>query len=91
MIADIIHDFDDHLKTGKVYLVEVEMGWEDGEQEPHYGTINYDVYLVANTAAQAAYIASTLYPDALSYAWSEDPITSDQYVSRRNRSNVQEP
>ena len=89
MIADIIHDFEAHLSNGNVYLVEVEMGWEDEDSEPGHGTINYDVFLIANSGAQAHYIANTMYPDALSYAYSEDPIDEFTYVSRRNRSLLQ--
>lgn len=89
MIADIVHDFETHLNNGNVYLVEVEMGWEDTSVEPGYGSINYDVFLVANSGAQAHYIANTMYPDALSYAYSEDPIDEFTYVSRRNRSILQ--
>lgn len=90
MIADIIHDFDWHLDHGNVYLVELDLTWEDEDAEPHHGVINYDVYITASSGAQAHYIANTMYPDASSYVWSEDPITRAEYVSRRNRSNIQE-
>lgn len=89
MTADITHDFEAHLRNGNVYLVEVQMGWEDEDSEPGHGTIDYDVFLVAANGAQAHYIATTMYPDALSYAYSEDPIDEFTYVSRRHRSYLQ--
>lgn len=88
MIADIIHDFDWHLDHGNVYLVEVELTWEDENAVPNRGFVNYDVYLIANSGAQAHYIANTLYPDAASYAWSNDPINREQYAARRDTSKV---
>ena len=88
MIADIVHDFDWYLDHGHVYLVELELAWEDENAEPTHGFLNYDVYLIANGGNQAHYIATTLYPDALSYVYSDDPITRTDYVCRRNRSNV---
>ena len=88
MIADIIHDFNWYLDHGHVYLVEVQLAWEDENVEPNHNVIDYDVYLIANSGAQAHYIANTLYPDADSFSWSEDPITRDQYDSRRNRSKI---
>ena len=89
MTADITHDFESHLRNGNVYLVEIQMAWEDENAEPDHGVFDYDVYLVANSGAQAHYIANTMYPDALSYAYSEDPIDEFTYVSRRNRSLLQ--
>ena len=89
MIADVVSDFDSHLKNGNVYLVELELAWEDESAEPTTGVLNYDVYLVATSGAQAHYIATTMYPDALSYVYSEDPIDEFTYVSRRNRSLLQ--
>ncbi|MFZ9728719.1 MAG: hypothetical protein ACO3CD_06860 [Candidatus Nanopelagicaceae bacterium] len=88
MTADIIHDFDWHLDHNNVYLVEVQLTWQDDNVQPNHGVIDYDIYLIANSGAQAHYIANTLYPDAESLCWSEDPITREQYVSRRNRSNI---
>lgn len=84
MIADIIHDFDWHLDHGNVYLVEVELPWDDENAEPSHSTIDYAVYLIANSAAQAHYIANTMYPDALSYSWYDDPINREQYAARRD-------
>ena len=84
MIADIIHDFDWHLDHGNVYLIELQLPWNDENAEPNRREINYAVYLIANSAAMAQYIANTLYPDALSYSWSDDPISREQYVTRRD-------
>ena len=89
MIADVSVDFETHLKNGNVYLVELELPWEDDNAEPSSGCINYDVFLIAKSGAQAHYIATTLYPDALSYVYSDEPIDEYTYVSRRNRSLLQ--
>ena len=86
MTADIIVDLEDHVRNGNVYLVEVDMSWVDDKAEPDHGFINYDLYLVATSSAQASYLASCLYPNADGLHVNDKPITEFEYASRRNRS-----
>lgn len=86
MIADIIVDLEDHIRNGNVYLVELEMSWVDDKAEPDNGCINYHLYLIATSHAQASYLASCLYPNADGIYVHDEPITEFEYASRRNRS-----
>jgi hypothetical protein len=88
MIADIIHDFDSHLDSGHVWLVELELEWSDENSEPSTGWYNVDTYVIAPNRDLAQYITTTLYPDALSYIINDQPITREGYVTRRDRSRV---
>jgi hypothetical protein len=85
MISDLIIDFDNHLKTGRVYLVELELELQDAPDDVP-SSITADVYVVANSYYQAQYIANTMYPDVLSISVHETPITEYEYAARRNRS-----
>jgi hypothetical protein len=85
MISDLIIDFDNHLKTGRVYLVELELELQDAPDDVP-SSITADVYVVANSHYQAQYIANTMYPDVLSICVNENPITEYEYAARRNRS-----
>ncbi len=86
MTADFVIDFESHLKRGDVYKVELQLPYELADGSGGY--FDYDVYLVAQNANQAHYLANCMYPDAVSVAWSDDPITSGEYDSRRNTSKV---
>lgn len=83
MIADLIHDFDSHLNSGHVWLVELELEFDCPEGQ---GWINVDTYVIAGDQNLAQYIAHTLYPDSLSLAIGDSPVTPEEYVSRRDRS-----
>lgn len=88
MIADITHDFDSHLDSGHVWLVETELEWHDEDAEPNDGFYSVDTYVIAPDQNLAQYIAHTLYPDALSFVIDDHPITREGYVTRRDRSRV---
>lgn len=85
MIADLVIDFEHHLKRGAVYLVEVELPWQDAPDEAP-SSITADVYVVAVNHDQAQYIVSTMYPDYASISVHHEPITEYEYAARRNRS-----
>ena len=88
MTADIIDDFDSHLDSGHVWMVELELEWQDPEVEPTCGCYIVHTYVVASTQPLAQYIAQTLYPDALSICIDDSPITREGYATRRDRSRV---
>ena len=55
----MVVSWDQHLKKGNVWRVEVELSMQGGEGEPeHY--YNVEVYVVAPTQALAQYIALVL-------------------------------
>ena len=85
MISDLIIDFANHLKNARVYLVELQLELQDAPDDVPI-SISADVYVVANSYYQAQYIANTMYPDVLSIAVHENPITEYEYAARRNRS-----
>lgn len=85
MMSDLIIDFENHLKNGHVYLVEVELPWQDAPDEAP-SSITADVYVIAVNQDQAQYIVSTMYPDYASISAHHEPITEFEYAARRNRS-----
>ena len=86
MIADLIHDFDSHLDSGHVWMVELELEWMDEHSDPPNGWFNVHTYVVAPDQNLAQYIAHTLYPDALSFVIDDKPVTREGYATRRDRS-----
>lgn len=84
-MSDLIVDFDSHLKSGHVYLVEVNMPLQDSPDDVP-DDITADVYVVATSYYQAQYIAQTMYPDASCVSVYEDPVSEYDYAARRNRS-----
>lgn len=84
MMADLIIDFDNHLKHNKVYLVELELPLQDAPEDVP-NSITAHVYVIANNYYQAQYIANTMYPDISGVSVYEDPITEQEYATRRNR------
>lgn len=85
MISDLVVDFETHLKNGKVYLVELELGMLDHPDQSS-DHITADVYVVAPNLDLAQYITTVMYPDYIGTSVYQDPITEEEYVSRRNRS-----
>lgn len=84
MMSDLVIDFDNHLKNGYVYLVELELPWQNAPDEAP-SSIIADVYVIATSYYMAQYIAQTMYPDVMSIHVHEDPITEYAYAARRNR------
>jgi hypothetical protein len=85
MMSDLIIDFDNHLKHGNVYLVELELPWQDAPDEAP-NSITTDVYVIAANHYQALYIAQSMYPDSFDISISNEPVTEYEYAARRNRS-----
>lgn len=85
MMSDMIVDFDNSLKNGHVYLVEVSLPLQDAPDDVP-STIDADVYVVASSYYQALYIVQTMYPDNEGTSVNERPVTEYEYAARRNRS-----
>ena len=63
--------WDQHLKNGNVWRVEVELSMQDTPDD--FYTYNVQVYVVAPTQALAQYIVSTMYPDYESICIDDEP------------------
>ena len=61
MKPDVTISWDDHLKNGDVWAVEVELAMQDENDKQHIYTVQ--VHVVAPTSALAMYIVSTMYPE----------------------------
>jgi len=61
MRSDMIVSWDQHLKSGNVWRVQVELAMQDTPDD--FYTYNVEVYVVAPTQSLAQYIAATMYPD----------------------------
>ena len=62
MKPDMTISWEQHLKSGNVWRVEVELAMQDGESDKQM-IYNVEVYVVAPTQALAQYIVATMYPD----------------------------
>ena len=62
MQPDMIVSWEQHLKSGNVWRVQVELAMQGGETDEQL-TYNVEVYVVASTQSLAQYIAATMYPD----------------------------
>ena len=69
---DMIVGWEQHLKNGNVWKVNVELPIQDVPDGDilHY---NVDVYVVAPTSALAQYIVATMYPDYESLCIDDEP------------------
>lgn len=85
MIADLVIDFDNHLKNNKVWLVNLDLPLQDAPDDVP-SSISVDLYIVANNQNQAMYIAQDMYPDCLGCTIDDVPVTEHDYAARRNRS-----
>ena len=61
MQPDMVISWDQHLKNGNVWQVEVELSMQETPGDEH--TYNVEVYVVAPTQELAQYIVATMYPD----------------------------
>jgi len=61
MKHDMTISWDQHLKNGNVWRVEVELAMQDTPDD--FYTYSVEVYVVAPTQALAQYIVATMYPD----------------------------
>ena len=71
MRHDMTVSWDQHLKNGNVWRVEVELSMQDTPDD--FYTYNVQVYVVAPTQALAQYIVSTMYPDYESICIDDEP------------------
>ena len=60
MRSDMIVSWEQHLKSGNVWRVQVELAMQDTPDD--FYTYNVEVYVVAPTQSLAQYIAATMYP-----------------------------
>ena len=61
MRPDMTVSWEQHLKKGNVWRVQVELAMQDTPDD--FYTYNVEVYVVASTQSLAQYIAATMYPD----------------------------
>ena len=73
MKPDMIVSWEQHLKNGNVWKVNIELPIQDtpGDDILFYSV---DVYIIAPTQALAQYIVSTMYPDYLSLCIDDEPF-----------------
>ena len=68
----MVISWDQHLKNGNVWQVEVELAMQGGDtDEQLYYNVAVDV--VASTPELAQYIVTTMYPDYASVSVSDEP------------------
>jgi len=73
MKPDVLVSWDQHLKNGNVWRVEIELSMLDGPNDnPTYYTNAVDV--VAPNRDLAQYIATTMYPDYESICIGDEPV-----------------
>jgi len=72
MKPDMTISWDEHLKRGNVWRVEVELAMQDGESDKQM-IYNVEVYVVAPTQALAQYIVATMYPEYESIIIDDEP------------------
>ena len=75
MQPDMTISWDQHLKHGNVWQVEVELAMQGGDtDEQLYYNVAVDV--VASTPELAQYIVTTMYPDYESICVDDEPVTT---------------
>ena len=68
---DMTISWEQHLKKGNVWRVEVELSMQDTPGDFYIYTV--EVYVVAPTSALAQYIVATMYPDYESNIIDDEP------------------
>ena len=71
MQPDMTISWEQHLKSGNVWGVEVELSMQDTPGD--FYTYTVKVYVVAPTSDLAIYIVSTMYPDYESISVDDEP------------------
>jgi hypothetical protein len=74
MTADLHIDYDVHLRSGRVWRVELELPLQDAPDDVP-NSINVSVDVVASTRDLAQYIAATIYPEYLSLCIDDEPLS----------------
>jgi hypothetical protein len=72
MAPDIVFSWQQHLKNGNVWRVEVELSMQDTPDDFHI--YNVEVYVVAPTVTLAQYIVATMYPDYEGIFVDDEPV-----------------
>ena len=72
MQPDMTISWEQHLKSGNVWRVEVELAMQDGESDKQM-IYNVEVYVVAPTQPLAQYIVATMYPEYESIIIDDEP------------------
>ena len=73
MKPDVSIGWEQHLKNGNVWRVEVELAMQDTPgDEQHVYTV--EVFVVAPTQALAQYIIATMYPDYEALFIDDEPV-----------------
>lgn len=78
MTADLVIDYDVHLRSGRVWRVEVEVPLSDNVEElPEDAptTLYVAVDVVAPNRDLAQYIAATMYPTYTSLCIDDEPLS----------------
>lgn len=73
MKSDIVVSWDQHLKKGNVWKVEIELPMQDTPGDDLY-FYSVEVYVTAPTRDLACYIVSTMYPDYESMCSDDNPV-----------------
>ena len=71
MKPDVTITWNDHLKNGDVWAVEVELAMQDENEQQHIYTV--EVHVVAPNQALAQYIVTTMYPEHEGIFVSDEP------------------
>jgi len=73
MMPDMIVGWEQHLKNGNVWRVEIQLPMQDAPDDaPNWLDVAVDV--VAPNRELACYIVSTMYPDYDSMCSSDEPL-----------------
>ena len=75
MSSDVIVGWNQHLKNGNVWKVEIELPMQDTPGDDIY-YYSVDLYVVAPNSSLAQYIATTMYPDFESICVNDEPVVS---------------
>lgn len=75
MQPDMIVSWDNHLKHGNIWRIDVELPMQDAPDDaPNW--LNVCVDVVAPTANLAQYIVQEMYPDAMSIVTPDEPLSA---------------
>ena len=73
MQPDMIISWDQHLKHGNVWQVEVELAMQGGDTDEQL-SYTVEVFVVSPTQELAQYIIATMYPEYESLCIDDEPI-----------------
>ena len=74
MTADLVIDYDVHLRSGRVWRVELDLPLEDAPEDVP-SSISVTVDVVAPNRDLAQYVAATLYPSYSSLCIDDEPLS----------------